>query len=188
MLGFIKISKKGFTLTELLVSVIFVVLIIGAASYVWYSGNESFNNTNKTSIAYTQSRSLETMLQTAASTTPSLKFSNTPLSNSGSIKYSNFYFISTGSDPVYKVSFFGNSSITNAAIMEFHAIDTVQISVKSLGRRCMLKYRIESTDEDGPFYIEGGIVLNNIDENKFSVDNPGTGPLLPVLNFQAPQS
>ena len=180
-------SKKGFTLTELLVSVIFVMLIIAAASYTWFLGNESFHISNKTSIAYTQARSLETLLQTAASSTTSLKFRDTPLSNSGSIKYSHFYFEEVDSELVYKVSLYGDSSVLNPTTMEFYAIDLVQISVKDLGQKCQLNYRIESTDEGGPFYIEGGIVLNNINVAKFSQDNPGIVTLPAVLNFQATQ-
>lgn len=186
-LCFINTSKKGFTLTELMVSILFVVVIIGTASYAWYSGNEAFKSTNKVSVAYTQARTLETMIQTASSTTPSLKFTDSPLNNNGSIKYSHFYFDYTGTSPIYKVSFYGDNSVLIPATIEFQALDNVSFSVKSLGRRCILKYRIESTDEDDPFYIEGGVVLNNIDENQFSEDNPGAGSLPAVLNFQAPE-
>lgn len=181
-------TKKGFTLTELIVSSVFVVLIIGAACYAWYAGNESFRSTNSTSIAYTQARTLETMIQTAASTTPSLKFRDTPLSNSGLIKYSHFYFDNSGSEPVYKVTFYGNDSVINPTTMEFPAIDEVTFSVKDLGRRYLLKYHIEVTDEeDRPFYIEAGVVLNNLDRTIIINQNPVYDPLPLVLNFQAPK-
>lgn len=181
-------SKKGFTLTELIVSIIFVVLIMGSATYAWYASNESFQSTSNTSKAYGQARSLETMLQNAASTTPSLIFTDDPddpALESGST-YSHFYFDNSGSSPVYKVEYYGNSTVTTPATMDFDAIDEVIVSVISMGRRCQLKYKIASTDENGPFYIEGGIILNNIDQTTFEADNPGVVTLPPVLNFEAP--
>lgn len=180
-----QLTKKGFTITELIVSTLFVVLIMGTASYAWWVGNQSFQSTSQTSIAYSQARSLETMIQSAAANTPSLQFTETPLSNTGAVKYSQFYFDETGDSPIYTVSFYGDDSTLSPIIMQFPAIDSVQFSVKMLGNGCLLKYRVESTDEKVPFYIDGGIILNKIDEAQFQADNPGS-TLSSVLNFQVP--
>ena len=185
---YINRSKKGFTLTELIVSIMFVAVIMGAATYAYLAGNHSFQNTGNTSKAYGQARSLETMFQNAASSSPSLVFTEDPLPNGGGNKYSHFYFDNTGEIPVYRVTYYGNSSVETPAVMEFDAIDEVIASVINRGRRCELKYRISSTDDNGSYYIEGGIILNNIDADKFTEDNPGTGSLPPVLNFLVPEA
>ncbi|WP_027398488.1 type II secretion system protein [Anaerovorax odorimutans] len=188
----IKISKKGFTLTELIISLIFVVLIFGAATLAWYSGTETFIKTSKTSAAYNQARSLESMLQNAASTTESLKIRENPAShNSGYIGnklYSSFYLDNTNSDsPIFKVFIYNNVLKNGSPLkMEFDAIDEFAIQVIPLGIRSQLNYKIKSSDEKGNFYIEGGIILNNITIDKYMEDNPNgyTSPL--TLNFLIP--
>lgn len=184
----IKSSKKGFTLTELIVSILFVAVIMGAATYIFLAGNHSLQNTGFTSRAYGQVRSLETMIQNAASLTQSLIFTDEPLPGAAGVKYSHFYFHNEEDTPIYKAIYYGNNTVETPSTMEFDAIDEVRFSVVSRGRRCELRYRISSSDENGSYYIEGGIILNNIDADTFINDNPGIETLPPVLNFLAPDA
>lgn len=176
-------TKRGFTLIEILVSVIFVIIIIGATTYAWYASNRSFQSTEAISTAYGQARSLETMLQNAASTTRSLRFTQNPITEE---KYSHFYFDDSGENRVYIVEFYGNTSVETPVRMDLDAIDQVTITIVNKGRRCLLKYKIESTDEKDRYSIDGGIILNNIDQAIFEDDNPEITDLPPVLNFLAP--
>lgn len=174
-------TKKGFTLTELIVSIAFAALIFGTATYAWWASNETFQSTDKTSKAYSQARSLESLLQDAASSTSHLIFSDAPISYPSGQKYFQFYFedYSNSSGPYMAAYHVGASP----QAIQFNAIDHMEGSVKVIGRRCILNYKIQCTDEKGPFYIKGGVVLNNIDQATFSADNPGT-PATKVMNFQ----
>jgi len=172
------LSKRGFTLTELMVSIIFIVVIIGTATYAWYVSNVSFGSTKKVSEACSQARSLESMIHSAASTSASLLFREEQLTG-----YSHFYF----DDGVYKVILYGNESIMTPVTMEFDAIDEVKYQVIDRGRKCELTYKIESSDEEGPFYIQGGIILNNIEPDNFRQSHHGYTTLPQVLNFEVPE-
>ncbi len=71
--------------------------------------------------------------------------------------------------------------------MEFDAIDEVKFQVIDRGRKCELAYKIESSDDNGPFYIQGGIILNNIEPQTFRQSHQGYITLPQVLNFEIPE-
>ncbi len=178
-------GRAGFTLPEIIVSLIFVVIIIVAATYTWYLSNQSFQSSESVSSAYGQARSLESLIQNAASVSDSLIISDHLLSGD----YSEFYFDESTGVPVYQAVFYGNTDVATPTSMSFPALSKVVFNVKNLGRRCTLVYRIESEHEDGPFYIEGGVVLNNIDWDTFHAANPvSLAPTDPqYLHFGIPE-
>ena len=178
-------SKRGFTLTELVVSIAFAVLIFAVASYAWWAGNHSFQSSTHTSSAYSQARSLESLIQNAASDSSHLIFTDAPITYAAGQKYFQFYFENyTDSSGPYIATYFADDTSVSPRTVEFDAIDHVEGNIKSTGTKYMLSYRIESTDESGPFYIEGGIVLNNIRKSTFQTDNPDFPAATSVLNFE----
>lgn len=167
---FNRISKKGVTLPEVIVSVLFTAIIISTAASIWFVGGKVFKDTEEVSHVYNQARSLEIMLQNAASVAPSLAFTANLTSSEGDFgsslpagksesDYFRFYY--NEATESFCVSYFTGGHSEPMAI-EYDALDSVndaRIGFSTVGEKVLMEYKLAQLD-DGSYFIEGGIVLN----------------------------
>lgn len=163
-------SKKGITLPELIVSVLFTAVIVSAAVSMWFVGGKIFDDTAEVSRIYSQARSFETMFQNAASVAPSLVFTTTTSSSEGDFfnalpegktESEYFRFFYNEKRESFCVSYYtaGNSA---PMMIEYDALDDVSdvlVGFTIAGDKVLMEYKL-AQQEDGSYFIEGGIVLN----------------------------
>lgn len=173
-------SKKGFTLPEVIVSVLFTAIIFATAVSIWFVGGKVFNDTEGVSLDYNQARAFETMVQNGASVAPSLDFtsnlaSSTPDFGSslppGKSAADYFRFFYDEDQRAYSIEYYiaGEPDPMVIAYDALESVDDVRIGFSDVGKDVLLEYQIARLD-DGTYLINGGIVLNYVEPGSY----PGT--------------
>jgi|GEM_PF-1782883 hypothetical protein len=180
-----KTSKRGVTLPEVIISILFTAIIFSTAVSIWFVGGKVFKDTEEVSLAYNQARSLETMLQNAASVAPSLAFTANLESSEGIFgsslpagkaesDYFRFYY--SEAEAAFFLSYYPDG-YAEPMIIEYDALtraDDVRIGFSAIGESVLMKYKLARTNDDS-YFIEGGIVLNYV--------SPGSYPAMRNLDY-----
>ena len=172
-----RISKKGVTLPEVIVSILFTAIIFTTAISIWLAAGKVFEDTEDTSKAYGDARALETMLQNAASIAPSVAFTSNLESSevtfgdslpAGKTQSDYFRFYYDESEETFCVSYYVDE-LGDPMIIGYDALQNandVRIGFSAVGNKVLMKYQLALMD-DGSYFIEGGIILSYADTGSY---------------------
>ncbi|MFA7661143.1 MAG: hypothetical protein WCX60_08120 [Anaerovoracaceae bacterium] len=165
-----RISKKGVTLPEVIVSILFTAIIFTTAISIWFTAGKVFGDTEDVSKLYGDARVLETMLQNAASVAPSAAFTSNLESSeaifgntlpAGKTQKDYFRFYYDESKEAFCVSYYVEEP-DEPMIIGYGAlsnVNDVRIGFSTVGNEILMKYQLALMD-NGSYFIEGGIILS----------------------------
>ena len=143
-------SRKGFTLVELIVAVVFTAVVIAAACSVLYLGADTFKNGTANAVNQQKATLAETYLQRYASTAFTVSSSNDGTSDGIVFKLV---------DGTLNISKQTAGAATMESVASIDGIKQIQLTIVD----GTLNYAIATAD--GTYTLTGGIVLNNIESS-----------------------
>ena len=153
-----KISKKGVTLPEVIIGILFTAIIFSTAVTLWFAAGKVFEDTEDSSKTYGDARALETMLQNAASVAHLAAFTEPAWD------YFYFYY-----DEVFCVSYKAREEDTDYMTISYDALssaDDVLIRFSLVGNKVLMEYKLVHLGSDS-YFIDGGIILSDANPDDF---------------------
>lgn len=166
-------NKKGFTLVELVVSVLFIAVIAAAATMMWTVGTKIFKDTGADTLAYSEATAFEGILRGAALTTEDLLIKGRVAENSDEagleadliayLDWENRDNIAFGFNKgFYKVAYFTDGTADSFTFLTFdtlNAPDQFQVGFSKVGQKTKMKYKIGKKQDGTGYLVEGSIIL-----------------------------
>lgn len=165
-------NRKGFTLVELIMSVLFIAVIFTTITAMWAVSSGIFSDTSSDTVAHNEAMAYEGILRGAILSAESMEIKgdfediNDPVFLAEHIIFG-FY------QGYYSVSYFANEEdYESHTVLSYDSLDTsnqVQIRFEEVGFKPKLEYRIGKKKGDGDYWVEGGVVLDHFTENAISI-------------------
>lgn len=179
-------NRKGFTLVELIISILFIGIIFTTVTAMWIVSAGIFAGTTSDTMAHNEAVAFESMLRSSALVTKEIRSKKVDKDSQEEALESSLreYLEDEGKDYIafgfhdgyYKVAFFSEASSEgnkNLVFMTYETLNTpdqVQIGFVNVGSKSKMQYKIGKKENSSGYWVEGGIILEELEEY-YNFDN-----------------